>query len=132
MSNLSPETQRRILMVDDDVALRTMLGMVLAGEGYAVSHADNGHDAVFLHNQKPFDLVITELFLSEENGFKALMQLQRLPTPVKIIATAKENSTSTDLCLRMAKHLGAHSVLTKPIKPEQLLAVVRNVMTEPR
>ncbi len=131
MANYSPNSKRRILMVDDDHELRTLLGLVLTGEGYAVSHADNGSDAVSLHNQNPFDLIITELILEEKDGFHTLMKLRRHPTPVKLIATAKEDWLSTSLCLRMAKHLGAHSVLTKPFGPEQLLAAVKNALSAP-
>ena len=119
-------------MVDDDHELRIMLGLVLAGEGYAVSHADNGNDAVKLHGQNPFDLIIAELIIEEKNGFQTLMALRHHPAPVKLIATAKENSISTSLCLRMAAHLGAHSVLAKPFQSEQLLAAVQNVLNTPR
>jgi len=128
MINPNSNSQRRILLVDDDVTLRTMLGLALADEGYAVTHADNGNDAVLLHDQNPFDLIITELLLDEKNGFQTLMQLRRHSRPVKIIATAKEDFTTNDLCLRMARHLGAHGVLAKPFQPETLLASVRQAL----
>ena len=122
--------RRRILIVDDDAAQRTMLGLILTAEGYAVSHADNGYDAAFLHNQKPFDLIIAELFLDQEGGLQALMQLQRQPTPVNVIATAKEDLASASLCLHMTKHLGTQSVLGKPVKREELLTAVRKALPQ--
>jgi DNA-binding response OmpR family regulator len=131
MADYSPNSQRRILIVDDDHELRTMLGLALTGEGYAVSHADNGNEAVSLHNRNPFDLIITELILEDKDGFKTLMELRRHPAPAKLIATAKEHWLSTSLCLRMAKHLGAHSVLSKPFEPEQLLVAVKDVLNAP-
>jgi DNA-binding response OmpR family regulator len=128
MSQLYNSPQRRILMLDDDNELRTMLGLILASEGYSVSHADNGSNAIMLHNQNPFDLIITELILEDKDGFQTLMELRRHSAPVKFIAMAKENWLSNKLCLRMAKHLGAHCVLAKPIPPEQLLAAVRSAL----
>jgi DNA-binding response OmpR family regulator len=130
MTRLHPDSQQRILIVDDDKELRTMMGLLLLGEGYAVSHTDNGNDAVALHNKTPFDLIITELILQDKNGFQTLMQLRGHARPAKFIATAKENWLSTNLCLRMAKHLGAHSVMSKPIQPDTLLAAVRETLSQ--
>ena len=128
MARLYNIPQRRILMLDDDNKLRTMQGLILASEGYSVSHADNGSKAIMLHRQNPFDLIIAELGLEDKDGFQTLMELRRHSAPVRFIAMARENWLSNDLCLRMAKHLGAHCVLAKPVPPEQLLAAVRSAL----
>ncbi len=130
MTQLKSHPQQRILIVDDDAELRTMLGLILSGEGYAVSHADNGTDAVSLHKQKPFDLIITELILEEKNGFQTLVELRRHHTPVKLIATVRENRLPISLCRRMAKNLGAHGILAKPFQPEELLTAVRKALDQ--
>ncbi len=128
MTNSSPKNRQRILMVDNDVELRNLLGVMLTDEGYAVSHADNGHDAVALHRQKPFDLIITELMLDAKDGFQTLMELRRHSTSIKFIATSKQNRIASEHSLRMAEHLGAHSVLAKPFQPEKLLDAVRKAL----
>jgi DNA-binding response OmpR family regulator len=117
-------------MVDDDLESRAMLGLVLSGEGYEVSHTSNGKDAVSLHRQKPFDLVITEVALKEKDGFETLMELNRKSAPARLIATAKAGWISSELSLRMARQLGAHFLLAKPFQPEELLAVVHKALGE--
>jgi DNA-binding response OmpR family regulator len=116
---------KRILIADDDVKLRNKLGLMLADEGYKVSHALTGKEAIALHRNEPFDLVITELGL---DGFEALMELCRHPSPIKFIAISKASWLPVKLCLRMGEHLGAHCVLTKPFPPEQLLSAVRGAL----
>ncbi len=117
-------------MVDDDNELRTSMGTMLSNEGYSVSHAVNGHDAVSLYRSNPFDLVIAELTMGGRDGFQTILELRRQPVPPKFIATARSGWMPVDFCLRMAGHLGAHRTLAKPFPPEQLLAAVRSALAE--
>jgi DNA-binding response OmpR family regulator len=113
---------KRILLADDDVELRTMLGLMLTGEGYHVSQTICAREAMALHRHQPFDLVITEL---GNNGFETLKELRRQASPVKLIATSRTRMLPANLSLTIAKHLGADSVLDKPFHPAELLAAVR-------
>jgi CheY-like chemotaxis protein len=56
------------------------------------------------------------------------MDLRRHSARVKIIATAGMNRIPDEHCLRMAEHLGAHSVLSKPFPPEALLRAVQTAL----
>jgi two-component system, chemotaxis family, chemotaxis protein CheY len=120
----------RILIVDDDMALRTMLGLMLTGEGYDISQAGNGEQAIALFRRRPFDLVITELNLEGKDGFQIIAELRREPFRASFIGLVRTGWMPADFCLRMAEDLGAHSVLVKPFAPEQLLAAVRGVLNE--
>ena len=120
------KSNRNILIVDDNHELRTAMGLVLTGEGYAVSHATNGHEALSLYRSNPFDLVVTELTLGGRGSFQTILELRRQPVPAKLIATARTGRMSADFCLRMAEHLGAHRTLARPFTPEELLAAVRS------
>lgn len=117
---------KRILIADDDVKLRTMMGLMLTGEGYEVGHAISGREVVALHRQKPFDLVITELGL---DSFGALIELRRPPAPPKFIAISETSWMSDEVCLQMGEHLGAHCVLAKPFNMGQLLQAVREALS---
>jgi DNA-binding response OmpR family regulator len=128
MTALNSKPNQHILIVDDDDKLRIMLGLMLAKEGYTVSHANNGQQAISLYRSRPCDLVITELTVGGRDSFQTIMELRRQPVPAKFIATARVGWMPPDFCLRMAEHLGAHSVLAKPFKPEQLLEAVRNAL----
>jgi DNA-binding response OmpR family regulator len=122
--------QKNILMVDDDDELRTLMGMMLTHEGYHVSHATSGQEAIFLYRANPFDLVIAELTLDGRDSFQTIIELRHQPVPARLIATARTGWMPTDVCLRMAEHLGVTHTLAKPYPPEQLLAAVRSALTE--
>jgi DNA-binding response OmpR family regulator len=128
MMNLNLQTRPRILLVDDETDLRTMLGAMLADEGYDISHAGNGKDAVRLHRENPFHLVVTELILKEKDGFETLAELRRQRGPTRFIATAKASWLPPEHFLQMAKQLGAHSALSKPFQQEEILAAVRKAL----
>ena len=118
----------RILVVDDDAAWRTLMGLMLAVEGYQVSQASNGEQAIALYRRRHFDLVITELNLEGKDGFQILVELRREPVRVSFIAMVRSGWMPADFCLRMALQLGATHVLAKPFPPEHLLSAVRNVL----
>ena len=127
-SHSKSKSNHHILIVDDDNEHRRLLGLMLADEGYTISHAINGQQAISLHRSRPCDLVITELTVGGRDSFQTILELRRHPTPPKFIATARTGWMPPDFCLRMAEHLGAHSVLAKPYKPEQMLEAVRNAL----
>jgi DNA-binding response OmpR family regulator len=128
MTALNSETNQHILIVDDDDELRTTLGLMLTNEGYTVSHATNGQQAISLYRAQPCDLVIIELTVGGRDSFQTITELRRQPAPPKFIATARAGWMPPDFCLRMAEHLGAHSVLAKPYQPEQMFEAVRNAL----
>jgi DNA-binding response OmpR family regulator len=121
---------KRILIADDDLELRSMMGLILSDEGYHISQATTGMEAITMHRRNPFDLVIIELGLDGKDGFQTLAELRHSPSPAKFMAVAKSNWIPAEHSLRMAERLGAHGVLAKPFKSETLLAVVRKVLCE--
>jgi DNA-binding response OmpR family regulator len=121
---------KRVLIGDDDIKLRTMLGLLLSDEGYHVSHASTGVEIVALHQSNPFDLVIVELFLQEKDGIQILVELGGSSSPVKFIALCKSGLVSAEHALRMAEKLGAHGVLAKPFQMDTLLNLVRKILQE--
>lgn len=119
---------KRVLVLDDDKDMRTTLGHLLTEEGYLVSHAACGLEAITLHRQAPFDLVVMELLLTGNNGFETLSELRRMDSPPKFIATAKTSWMPVDVYSKMAQQLGVHGTLPKPFLPEQFLKAVKNVL----
>jgi CheY-like chemotaxis protein len=119
---------KRILILDDDKEMRSMFGALLAGEGYHVSYADSGTEAIALHEENPFALVVIELLLPGNEGFETLAQLRRATLTPKFIATAKSSWMPVEVYSKMAKQLGVHGTLAKPYTPEQLLASVKDIL----
>ncbi|HTV42425.1 MAG TPA: response regulator [Candidatus Sulfotelmatobacter sp.] len=121
---------KRVLVLDDDRDLRTMFSLLLSKDGYRVTQAQAGREAIALHREEPFDLMIVELLLPENEGFDTLSELRKLPSPPRTIATAKPGWMPVEVYSKMAKQLGVHGTLAKPFQPEQLLALVREVMED--
>ena len=103
MTTPNSQPNRHILLVDDDEEARTILGSLLTSEGYTVSHATNGQQAISLYRSRPCDLVITELTTGGRDSFQTIIELRRQPVPAKFIATARTGWLPPDFCLRIAE-----------------------------
>ena len=104
-----------ILIIDDDIHINEMLEEVLIEEGYQVSHAYSGTEALlFLANVKP-DLILLDLMLPGLTGEEVLPQIEKIPV---IVMSAKvEVKDKVALLLN-----GAEDYITKPFEIEELLA----------
>lgn len=104
-----------ILIIDDDIHINEMLEEVLIQEGYQVSHAYSGTEALlFLANEKP-DLILLDLMLPGLAGEEVLPQIEKIPV---IVMSAKvEVKDKVALLLN-----GAEDYITKPFEIEELLA----------
>jgi len=115
-----------VLLVDDDALVRTLLQTTLEGEGYEVAVAINGREALALYEQKPADVVITDIAMPEMSGFDLIVELTRRRADVKVIAISglAEN-------LAIAKMLGACEALQKPFNLEHFSRTTRTVVARP-
>jgi DNA-binding response OmpR family regulator len=120
----------RILLVDDDDQLRTMLCEVLTRAGYEVQEASNGKLAIELYRTNPTDLVITDLVMPEKEGLEMIVELKRLSSEVKIIAMSGGGRGGAQDYLTMAKALGAQRVLAKPFSHAEILEAVNQALQE--
>ena len=104
-----------ILIIDDDIHINEMLEEVLIQEGYQVSHAYSGTEALlFLANEKP-DLILLDLMLPGLTGEEVLPQIEKIPV---IVMSAK-----VEVKDKVARLLnGAEDYITKPFEIEELLA----------
>ncbi|MBN2806023.1 MAG: response regulator transcription factor [Prolixibacteraceae bacterium] len=112
----------RILVVEDEPAMRSGLCDNLEFEGYAVDSADRGDDGLKKLEMEDFDLVLLDVMLPGLSGFDVLKQLRRMGnnTPV-ILLTAKGEEMDKVRGLE----LGADDYITKPFSLRELLARVK-------
>ena len=104
-----------ILIIDDDIHINEMLEEVLIQEGYQVSHAYSGTEALlFLANEKP-DLILLDLMLPGLTGEEVLSQIEKIPV---IVMSAKVEVKDKVALLPN----GAEDYITKPFEIEELLA----------
>ena len=117
--------KRRILVVDDEDNLRTMLVAALKFEGYDVTDAHNGREGLRAVKESKPDLIVLDVMMPELDGLAMLRRLRETGdrTPV-IFLTAKD--TSADAVQGLG--LGADDYLAKPFSLEELVARVEAVM----
>lgn len=113
-----------ILIIDDEKRLVSLVQSYLAQEGYRVVTAFNGKDAIPIAQKEKPDLIILDIMMPEMNGYE-FMRSHRAEhdTPI-IMLTAKVEDDDKIIGLE----LGADDYVTKPFKPRELMARVRNVL----
>jgi diguanylate cyclase (GGDEF)-like protein/PAS domain S-box-containing protein len=117
------ETQpAALLLVDDDEMNRDMLGRRLELEGYAVTLAEGGRQALAWLERQAFDLVLLDVMMPEMNGLQTLHHIRQTHGPAElpvIMVTAKDQSEDVVEAFR----LGANDYVTKPV--DLLVALAR-------
>ena len=116
---------KRILVVDDEAQIRTVLTQMLEQEGYEVQTAENGEDGFNLVRKQVFDLVITDMIMPVKDGLKFIMELIKDYPDLKILAISGGGAIKADRYLTMAGYLGDIATLEKPFKRDRLLELVR-------
>ena len=113
----------KVLIVDDEKGLRVGAQRLLTGEGYEVTTAENGTDAVRLGTEAEYDLAVIDLKMPDLDGLEVLQQIkEKFPNTVCFIATAFASyETAVE-----ATRLGAHSYIPKPFSPEELLSNLKD------
>ncbi len=121
----------RILVVDDEVAERVTLGELLRLEGYQVTLAGSGEEAVQLTQiaTVPFDLVILDIRLPKMDGLHALEMIHRVSVSTMVILITGYGTLDTAI---QALRKGAYDYLLKPCPVEDILATVRRALAQLR
>jgi DNA-binding NtrC family response regulator len=121
----------RILVIDDDGDMRTLLEQTLGAAGHEVMSARDGRDGMRLYRAAPAQLVITDLFMPNQEGLETIIQLRRDFPGLPIIAMSGRTGAST--MLSIARRLGAFAILEKPFETDQLMQAVNGALRqEPR
>lgn len=116
---------QRILVVDDEESIVTLLQFNLEQADYEVVTAMNGATALELANSDQFDLIVLDLMIPEINGLDVCKQLRqnKILTPI-LMLTAKDDEFDKVLGLE----LGADDYMTKPFSPREVVARVRAIL----
>jgi DNA-binding response OmpR family regulator len=114
----------RILVVDDDEQLAALLVLVLEGEGYPVTVANDAAGAIAQVKQGTTDLVVLDISLGADDGRMVLSQIREMGGLPVILISGKGDTADRVLGLR----LGADDYLAKPFSPVELVARVESVL----
>ena len=120
----------RILLIDDDDALRRVIAQNLILAGHTVVEAADGWQGLDLFHATPIDLVLTDLVMPGKEGVETIIELHREKPELPIIAMSGGMPRST-MYLDIAAKLGARRALAKPFTPQELLQTIDEVLKEP-
>jgi two-component system, OmpR family, lantibiotic biosynthesis response regulator NisR/SpaR len=113
--------KQNILIVDDDKDIVNLISDILGDEGYTLSSAFNGIDALKLIDENEFDLLIIDIMLPDINGYEICKKIRdHIAAPI-IILSAKNKSMDKVIGFE----LGADDYITKPFDDNELIARVK-------
>lgn len=118
-----------ILIIDDDAAVRRLLRLSLERRGHKVVEARNGAEGMMLYRMAAADLVITDLFMPEQDGIETIQQLRAEFPDCRLLAISGGASTGAEGPLTDAQLFGADAALAKPFTIEALDATVDQLLT---
>jgi len=121
----------RVLVIEDDAEMRAMLNEILTSAGHDVLLAADGKEGMKRYQAAPADVVITDLFMPNQEGLETITKLRRYYPTVPIIAISGNSGVARPM-LTVALQLGANATLPKPFMPLELIALVEKVMPSDR
>ncbi len=117
----------RLLVVEDDEAMRDLLVEELSEAGFQVTAARNGREGIDRVRREPIDLVITDLRMPDLDGFDLIRDVKATPRSPHIVMITAFGSIETAI---KAVKLGAYDYITKPFEMEELVLVADKALEE--
>jgi two-component system, OmpR family, KDP operon response regulator KdpE len=122
---MAPAASLRVLLVDDEPAIRRFLRLSFDAEGYQVEEAGDGKAALDMLQTKAPDLLILDLGLPDLDGFEVIRQLRDLGSSIPIVVLSSRTDEKGKV---QALDLGADDYVTKPFGIDELLARTRTAL----
>lgn len=117
-----------VLLIDDDVALSTMLAEYLAGEGFEVRMASDGEKGLAALSEAPVDAVVLDVMMPRLNGIDTLRRIRECNDVPVLMLTARGEPVDRIVGLE----LGADDYVPKPCDPRELVARLRALLRRAR
>ena len=119
---------QRLLVVDDDADMRLTLKLSLELAGYEVDVAANGREALEVQRARPAEVLITDIFMPDADGFEAIDAFRHeFPRTKIIVVSGGAQFTKRDY-LPDAELIGVDATLQKPFDVDTLLALLKGMM----
>ena len=115
---------KHIFLVEDDKVIAKNLTLLLNSEGFTVTHAPTRGDAIYMLDQNKFDLALIDISLPDGNGFTVCTEIKEMMNIPVIFLTASGDESSVVTGLNM----GADDYITKPFRPRELIARIKNAL----
>lgn len=118
------QDKKHILVVDDDVGIRTLLGRFLAEQGFVASLAKDAREATMFLNEYKFDLLILDVMMPGMNGFELLKDVRAENNVPVLMLTAMGETENRIFGLTT----GADDYLPKPFDTTELILRIKNIL----
>ena len=118
---MAERNSARLLLVDDDPGLLKLLGLRLTSEGFRVTTAESGHEALRLLAREKIDLVISDLRMDEMDGLQLFAEIQKVQPGMPVIILTAHGSIPEAVS---ATQQGVFSFLTKPVDKDALYKAI--------
>lgn len=118
----------RILVVDDEQKIRSLVASYLTSDGFDVVEASNGEEAIAAVSRRKPDLVVMDIRMPGMDGLEALTKIRAISDVWVILLTARAEETDRIIGLSV----GADDYVTKPFSPRELVARVKAVLRRNR
>ena len=114
----------KILIVDDAPMIRALVTGLLETKGYEVLEAEDGEQALAMHDEHAFFLSIVDIFLPGKGGLQVIRELLRTRPERHVMAISGGESFDPDSILKLTASLPIAGTFTKPLDGDKLLAAV--------
>ena len=118
----------RILVIDDEVEIRSLLRALLERAGYEVLDAEDGNAAGEVCRNGSVDLIITDLLMPVQDGLEVIVEMKRECPDIKVIAVSGGGRSAQLNLLPAARQLGAARTFEKPFSTRALLDAITELL----
>lgn len=116
-----------LLVVDDEEVIRDVCAQILEAEGYKVTTASSGKEALHLMSENKFDAVVTDIMMPDMSGLDLLEVIRS--TNMDISSVVITGLGTFDMATQ-SDRLGAREFVVKPFTPDELSRAVRKALAE--
>ena len=121
--------RNRILVIEDEAGVRTLICRALTRAGYEVVGAGDGLEGIRQFSATAFDLIITDIVMPETNGMEVISFMRKQNPSLPVIAISGGGMMEAELYLKMATAMGVSAVLRKPFDVQSLIEIVAQNIT---
>lgn len=121
---------KRILVVDDDEQIVRAISKILTREGYDITVAFDGVDAINKLKNESFDMVITDIIMPNKEGLELIAEIHQIKASMPVIAISGGGKMPSSIYLDVADKIGAYATLRKPFRADELLTLVNQYFSK--
>ncbi len=123
------ESRKRVLLVDDEEQIRTILAQALIDEGYDVSQAGDGVQGMRLLGESRYDVALIDIRMPHKDGVEMLGEIRQVFPQMPVLVVT---GLASDREIKDAVAAGAYAVIKKPFDIDELIYTVRRAIANPQ